>query len=169
MDDFLQRDAFPLVRSGGVFLAIVGASIIAGAAKFQSRYVILGIGVAIASVALALLAYPLAEPFGSPSAIQLISLALAVAFEIIALALLIPRAARSGQRATTTTILGVVGAHFLIMAPAFGPLVVALGLANLGNALLIARRDDYPLPKAWVADGALKAAAGVAMFALYAP
>lgn len=160
----LQPEGLPLVGSGGVFLIIVGAAMLVGALRFPRRYLILGLGVAAGSIALAMLAIPLSAPHGPPSPLQLWSLAMAVLVEIVAIVVLMPRAARHGERAMTVTILAIVGAHFLIMFPAFGPLIVALGLASLANALVAGRARAYPLPALWAGDGALKAAAGVAMF-----
>jgi hypothetical protein len=58
------------------------------------------------------------------------------------------------------TILGIVAAHFLPMAPAFGPAMIVLGLLCAANVLLAARVTDYSLCSAWAVDGALKAAIG---------
>lgn len=167
MDDLLQP--LPLARSGGVFLAIVGAAMVMGAARFPHRYLILGIGAAIASIALALTAYPLAAPFGPPSALQIASLAIAVVAEIVAFVWLAPKAARHGERAHIATIFAIVAAHLLIMAPAFGPLIVLLGLIGLANAAVAARLTSYPLPLAWAVDGVSKFSAGAALFLIYAP
>jgi hypothetical protein len=155
----------PLIRSGGVFLILVGAAIAAGALWYKRRYVILALGAVVGSVALAVLAAPLSSPYGPPSLLQLSALSLAVLFEAAALFILVPRAARRGERALTVTILAIVGAHFLIMTPAFGPLIFVLGAANLINALIGARLVAYPAPALWVVDGVLKAAVGVAMYA----
>jgi hypothetical protein len=153
----------PLLGAGGVFLVIVGAAIILGALRFRSRYLILALGAAAASIAIAFLAVPMSAPYGAPSPVQLWSLALAVAFEIAALRLFIPRAARRGERALTAALLAIVSAHFLIMTPAFGPIIFALGIAGLLNAIVGAQTEGYALPIVWGVDGGLKAVAGVAM------
>lgn len=153
----------PLTRAGGVFLTIVGVFMTLGALRFRDRYAIFAVGGAIASVALVLVARPLSAPYGAPSALQLWSIAAGMAFEIIALALLIPRAARSGERAMTLTILLIVGAHFVIMTPAFGTWILALGAANIANALVGVRLTSYRLSTLWFVDGLLKGAIGLAM------
>ena len=56
-------------------------------------------------------------------------------------------AARSGDRAMTATVLGVVGAHSLFMMAAFGPLIVALDLANGLNAANGGRWTAYLCPR----------------------
>lgn len=164
MIEQLHLDALPLVRSGGVFLIIVGIAIMLGALRFRARYLILGLGAAAGGLALAVLAVPLSAPYGPPSAFQIATLATAITLEILAFVVLMPRTARRGERAMIATILAIVGAHFLIMTPAFGPLIFALGVANLINALIGARWSGYPLPAFWAADGVLKAAFGVAMY-----
>lgn len=157
-------DAFPLIRSGGLFLMAVGVAVVFGAANMRRRYVALGVGAAIGSVVTALSAVPLAAPFGAPSAFQVGSLAVAVAFEILTIAFLGRAIAKSGQRLQTIATLSIVGAHFVIMAPAFGPPIVALGLLAVGNAMLGLIQPRYPLSALWLLDGALKIGAGAAMF-----
>lgn len=153
----------PLIGAGGVFLIIVGVAIVLGALRFRSRYLLLGLGAAAASAALVFLAVPLSAPYGPPSPVQLWSLTLAVAIEVVAFIVIMPIAARRGQRAMTVAILAIVGGHFLIMTPAFGPLIFVLGAANLANAFAGARISGYATPALWGVDGALKAAAGIAM------
>lgn len=164
MIEDLWLQAMPLVRSGGVFLIIVGAAIALGAVWEKQRYAILALGVIAASAALAWLAVPLSAPYGPPTALQLYSIALAVGVEAAAIFTIVPRAARHGQRAMTIAVLAIVGAHFMIMTPAFGPLIFALGAANLLNALIAAILHVYPLRMMWAVDGLLKAGFGVAMY-----
>ena len=158
-----MTEALPLVRSGGIFLIVVRLTIGLGVIQFRSRHAILALGAVAACVALGVLAV-LSAPYGAPSAMQLASLTVAVVFEVAMLVVFVPGAARRGDRAITATVLGG-GAHFLFMAPAFGPLIVALGLANGLNAAIGARWAAYPLPAMWAVDGMLKAGEGLAMFA----
>lgn len=160
----LAQQAMPLVRSGGVFLMIVGAAILLGAVWEKPRYALLALGGVAGSIALALLAIPLSVPYGPPTMPQLYAIAAAVVFEVLAIALIVPRAARHGQRAMTIAILAIVGAHFLIMTPAFGPLIFALGVANVLNAVSAAFVRTYPMRMLWAVDGVLKIAFGAAMF-----
>jgi FtsH-binding integral membrane protein len=155
---------FPLIRSGGIFLIAVGAGVIWGAGDMRRRYWALGAGAAIGTLVTALFAVPLAAPYGSPRVVQLISLAAAVGFEVAAIALVARTAARAGERFRTIAILGIVGAHFAIMAPAFGPSVAMLSLLSTGNALLGAAVPRYRLAALWLIDGTLKLSAGAAMF-----
>lgn len=164
MIEDLWLQAMPLVRSGGVFLITVGAAIVLGAVWEKQRYAILVFGALAGSAALAALAVPLSASYGPPSVVQLYAIGCAVMFEAAAIFVIVPRAARRGQRAMTVAILAIVGAHFLIMTPAFGPLIFALGAAGLLNALGAAVVRAYPVRVLWAVDGVLKAAFGVAMY-----
>jgi hypothetical protein len=157
-----QADAFPLIRAGGLFLSIVGLSVILGAARFRARNAILGVGAVVATIATALLAPRLA---GAPTAFQVGSLVVAVSIEGAALFWAIRRYVPRGERAMSIAILAVVGIHFMLMAPAFGPIIVLLGLLATANALAGARWERYSLQRLWLVDGVLKAAAGAAMLA----
>ena len=153
----------PLLGGGGVFLSIVGAAITIGALCFRNRYQILAFGALAGGVAATLLAMPLSEGYGAPSSVQLWSLAVAGAFEGLALGFIAPRAGRRGERTLTAAILASVGAHLLIMTPAFGPLIFVLGIAGLINATAGVTVERYALPLVWAVDGGLKMLAGVAM------
>ncbi|MEQ1492854.1 MAG: DUF6609 family protein, partial [Terricaulis sp.] len=96
--------------------------------------------------------------------LQIGSLIIAVVLEMGVLMWAIRHFAAQGPRALTIAILATVGAHFLIMAPAFGPLVVLLGAATIGNALAGAGFPGYSLRMLWAVDGALKVGVGVTMF-----
>ena len=61
--------------------------------------------------------------------------------------------------------LAIVGAHFVVMVPALGPLAGILGVACVANATGLARIAGYGVPNAWAADGVLKVALGAAMVA----
>ncbi len=151
---------FPLAASGGVFLSIVGAAIVLGALRFRSRNVLLAAGAVLATLVTVLVAPMLTARAGVPTIAQIIWLAAAVAAEIVLLAVFIRRAAPHGERAVVLTILGIVAAHFLPMAPAFGPAMIVLGLLCAANVLLAASVADYSLRSVWAVDGALKAAIG---------
>jgi hypothetical protein len=160
----MQAEVFPLIRAGGVFLTIAGASIMAGALHYRARYAIFGVGAAIASVATALLAPRLAASFGPPSAAAIASLVIAVALEVVLLIPVLRTAGRRDDHDTTLAILTIVGGHFLLMAPAFGPLIVALAVLSVANTLAGLLSRWYPSQALWAVDGALKAGAGAMMF-----
>ena len=61
----------------------------------------------------------------------------------------------------------VVGLHFLPMGIAFGPWIVALGLAASGLAAIgLLAAPAVPLRLLWGSDGVLKLAAGALMLVL---
>jgi hypothetical protein len=156
---------FPLATGGGVFISIVGVAIILGAVRFRSRNVLLATGAALAAIVTALITPGLTARAGVPTIAQSVWLAAAVAAEIVLLAVFIRRAAPHGERAVVLTSLGIVAAHFLPMAPAFGPPMILLGLLGAANVLLAARLTDYSLRSVWAVDGALKAVIGALLFA----
>jgi uncharacterized membrane protein HdeD (DUF308 family) len=156
---------FPLAASGGVFLSIVGVTMVLGALRFRFRNVLLAAGAALATIVIALVAPTLTARAGVPTIAQSVWLAAAVAAEIVLLAVFIRRAAPHGERAVVLTVLGIVAAHFLPMAPAFGPAMIVLGLLCAANVLLAARVTDYSLRSVWAVDGALKVAIGALLFA----
>ena len=158
-------ETFPLVRSGGVFVAIVGLAILAGGLRFGWRNAILGVGAAIATIATAVTAARLTAPFGAPTLFQIGDLIAAVALEVGALAWATRRFRPSGERATTLAILMIVAVHFVLMAPAFGPLVALLGALAAINAYAGMRFAALSVRSVWIVDGALKVAVGAAMFA----
>ncbi len=160
--DYSQAHAFPLIRSDGAFLMLMGLGIVAGAPFFRWRYPALTLGAAIGAAALAILAYPLSAPYGAPTMLAIASLAAAVAFEALLIATLISRF--KTERGRTIGVLTIVGAHFVIMAPAFGPLIVLLGFLCMINALSGLFGAAHSLPKLWAADGAFKIAVGAAMW-----
>jgi hypothetical protein len=158
-----QADLFPLIRGGGIFLVIVGAAILLGALQFRWRNPLLGVGAALATVATIFTAARLSAPYGAPTKLQIGSLVVAVLLEVIVLIWAIQRFSPKGERATTIAVLAVVGAHFFLMAPAFGPLIGLLGILTVSNALAGARFRTYSLRTLWAADGCMKFALGAAM------
>jgi hypothetical protein len=158
-------ETFPLVRSGGFFVAIVGLAILAGGLRFGWRNAILGVGAAIATIVTAVTAARFAAPFGAPTLFQIGDLIAAVAFEVAALAWAIRRFRPAGERATALAILMIVAIHFVLMAPAFGPLIALLGVLAAINVYMGMRLGALSLRTIWIVDGALKLAIGAAMFA----
>ena len=155
---------YPLVRSGGLFLLIVGAAIALGSIWFRSRNALLAGGASLATLVTALTAARFTAPLGTPTTSQIAWLAIAVGIEIVLLPLVIRRAASHGERAVVLAILTVVGVHFAPMAPAFGPLIAVLGALCAANALLAMRLARYPLRAVWVVDGGLKIVVGSLMW-----
>jgi hypothetical protein len=158
-----QADLFPLIQGGGVFLLIVGAAIVIGGLQFKWRNRLLGAGAALATVATIATAPHLATPHGAPTMLQVGSLGAAVLLEVLTLVWAIRRFAPQGQRPVTIAVLLVVGVHFVIMAPAFGPLIIALGILCVSNAVAGLRIRTYSLRTLWAMDGLIKLGVGAAM------
>lgn len=134
-----------------------------GALKFGWRNFFVAGGAFSATAATVFLATSLTAPFGAPTTFQIGSLFVAVVAEMAALAWVVRGFARQGERPVTIAILVVVGLHFVLMAPAFGPLVAVLGVLAAANATLGSIFPRYPLPALWLADGALKLGFGATM------
>jgi hypothetical protein len=154
---------FPLIRSGGLFVLIVGVSIVAGGVIRRRAWVLLAVGLALASVIEAATAQRLTAPLGRPTAFQIGSLIAAVVVEVIVIASADRWLRSANERQRTLWILIIVGTHFVLMAPAFGPLIALLGLLSILNAIAAFRATRIPLSVAWFIDGALKAAIGGVM------
>jgi hypothetical protein len=102
----------------------------------------------------------IAELFGAPTPFQVWSLVVAIAFEIVVIAVLVRKLRTRGERILNLAILVGVGAHFLFMAPAFGALIVVLGLLAIFNAAYGLRSPSVSFQTLWFLDGVLKAAIG---------
>jgi len=164
----LASHPFPLIRGGGLFLLLVGLSIMLGVVARRRLWASFIAGVIIATAVVALTAIRLTAPLGRPTAFQLEMLMVAVFVEMIAVGWLGSRLRAAAERQRILSILLVVGAHFLVMAPVFGPLIVLLGLLSVVNAVVGLRARTTPWVAFWLIDGLLKAGIGGAMF-WYAP
>ncbi len=159
---------FPLIRSGGLFVLIVGASIMVGAVARRLAWRLFVVGVGLASVLLIATARRLITPLGRPTAFQIETLVVAVLIEVSVIAGLDRWLRTVQERQRTLVVLIIVGAHFVLMAPAFGPSIAVLGLLSILNAVAALRATQIPLSTSWFIDGALKASLGGLMF-WYAP
>lgn len=154
---------FPLIRGGGLFLLVVGFSVMLGAVSPRRVWSLLVAGAIVGAAATIAAAMRLAAPLGRPSEFQIGSLAAAVLVEAIAIGWVGSRLRAANERRRTLSILVVVGAHFFLMGFAFGPLVVLLGVLSVANAIAGLRAATTTWLTFWFIDGALKAGAGAAM------
>ncbi len=154
---------YPMAPAGGLFLLTVGVGIVLGAVFPRARFVLLGVSGAIAVLTLVAFARSLTAPFGVPRPVQVWSLVFAVALELLLVPLAIRHFRIRGERAVTFGVLLAVGAHFLPMAVAFGPVVVVLGLLSVFNAMLGLRISVSSLHVHWLVDGVLKIATGAVL------
>jgi hypothetical protein len=153
-----------LVPLAGIFLTIVGLSIIAGSflPRLRKRAVPAGLILGAIATIVAGMKTVIVDP---PTSLQLGSLAVAISVEIGAFVALMPRLHPRGPRAVTAGVIAIVGAHFILMVPAFGWPIAALGVLCVLNAALLWRSSRYPARAADALDGILKLMFGVAMIA----
>jgi len=155
---------YPLIRSGGLFLAMIGAMIIAGVPLPRARNILVAVGLALASIVTAIAAPGLTRPLGVPSWQQILVLAGSVLLEIILIQAVVRYVYHLGERTIILSILLVVGLHFLPMAVAFGPLMGILGILTILNAGAgLWLRPNMNLSVLWFFDGLLKLACGILM------
>ena len=155
---------YPLIRSGGLFLVIIGAMIIAGASLPRVRNILVAAGLALASIVTAIVAPSLAHPLGTPTWQQILVLAGSVLLEMILIQAVVRYVYHLGERTIVLSVLLVVGLHFLPMAVAFGPIIAILGILTILNAGAgLWLRQDMNLSILWFFDGLLKLACGIMM------
>ena len=155
---------YPLIRSGGLFLIIVGAMIIAGASLPRARNILVAAGLALASIVTAIAAPGLTHPLGTPSGLQILVLAGSVLLEMILIQAVVRYVYHLGERTIVLSVLLVVGLHFLPMAFAFGPIIGILGVLTILNAGVgLWLRPNMNLSILWFFDGLLKLASGITM------
>jgi len=161
IDIMSYAHSYPLSPPGGLFLTVVGVAICVGAPFSQGRrQVILYLGLALATVAMALFVVRLTAHLPPPSTLAIVALFVAVTLEAALFPFVIRRLWPHGASAVMQGALALVGAHFLLMAPAFGPLVVVLGLLCVLNAAIAMMVQAIPDFFAWSTDGLLKVAIG---------
>lgn len=146
---------FPMAPLGGLFVSTIGLFVVLGSFSNRARMPLTYIGFGVGTLAL-VLGGRLAVGLPRPANEQVAALIIAIILEIVAFVVLIPRARPRGDRAVIVTTLAIVGAHFIIMLPAFGPLIGALGFLCLVNAAAAWRKLTYPSGTAWLVDGAMK-------------
>jgi hypothetical protein len=93
------------------------------------------------------------------------SLVAAIIVEFVAFLTLMPRIRVRGQRAVLSSTLAIVGAHFLIMLPAFGSVIALIGTLCVANAAAVWRWTHYRTDIAWLVDGLVKFGGGLILVA----
>lgn len=153
-----QDHPYPLVRSGGSFLILIGAGIVVNLA-ISGAFVI---GMVLALVSL-LFAKKLS--LGKPSRIQIVALILAMVLEMVLLIVMVnvlPIGIDSQIR--MMWILIIVGVHFLPMSVSFGPRFALLGLLCMLNGFVCLQLNDISSDLFLVIDGILKVGFGLWFF-----
>jgi len=155
---------YPMIRSGGLFLIIVGTGTILGAIVPKYIWHIFGISAFVASTALTLMARALTAPLGIPTRFQIGALIIAVIMEFVIIYLFPHFFPPRDEHTFQLSILLIVGLHFLIMTPAFGALITVLGILTIVNAGLgIWKGSQIAFSKTWGIDGILKLGIGAMM------
>jgi hypothetical protein len=155
---------YPLAPCGGLFVVTVGFGVTLGALFPRFTNSSLAASGVVAVLEMWAFGASLTAPLGVPTPLQVWSLVVAVAFEIIAIAVVVGQLRKRGERTLKLGILLAVGTHFLLMAPAFGPLIVLLGFLAILNALLGLRSPDLSVRTLWLFDGGLKLAIGAVLW-----
>lgn len=153
-----QDHPYPLVRSGGLFLVLIGAGIIIDVALS---------GAFIVGTALALISLMFAKvlSFGKPTRMQTVALALAIILEIVLLIIManvLPAGITVSIR--LMWILVIVGVHFLPMAVCFGPRFAIVGILCIVNGLAGLVLNNVSSELFLIVDGALKVGFGLWLF-----
>jgi hypothetical protein len=151
---------YPMAPMGGVFVAVMGAFVLLGSAMPRLRMTFVYLGLAAATLAL-ILSGRLSAGLPAPTKLQVDWLIAAIIVEFVGFATLMPRVRVQGYRAVLVSTLGIVGAHFLIMLPAFGPLIAIVGMLCVANAAAAWRWGRDQMDKAWLIDGLLKLGGGL--------
>ncbi len=153
-----QSHPYPLVRSGGLFLMLIGSGIVIDV-FFKGAFII-GTGLAIMS-----LMFAKALTNGKPTRIQIIALAIAIILEIVLIITMVnvlPSDITASAR--LMWILIIAGVHFLPMAISFGPRFGVVGVLCIVNASAGLILGGVPIEIFLLADGALKVGFGIWLF-----
>ncbi|HLY05524.1 MAG TPA: DUF6609 family protein [Rhizomicrobium sp.] len=155
---------FPLIPGGGLFFLPVGICVALGAFLPRLRMALVWAGMLLGIVSVAL-GWSLYRGLPPPSRLQVACFGAAIFAETLAFRFVIPRVRPMGERALWICTLAIVGAHFLIMIPAFGAPIAVLALLCLGNATAAFVLPAYPAPAMWFVDGVFKTGVGAVMLA----
>lgn len=160
-----QPVGYPIVRSGGLFLLIIGAALLAAIAA--SGDAPMNHGVFYAALAAALLSLLLAGrlSLGSPTPLQIGALVFALALQgalIVLQGRLLPPTTPEHVRWLWVSL--IVGVHFLPMAVAFGPRMLLLGGACIATALVGLAVPTVTYEAFGIVDGVPKVGFGAWLF-----
>lgn len=155
---------YPMIRSGGLFLLLIGSGVVGGTLLASDGFVneqvfFLGLGAAVLSLLGARWV-----SFGRGTPLQLVALFAALGLQ----AILLVAAARvlgpmSEDQLWYRTMV-IVGLHFLPMSVTFGPRMLLLGIACIANGALGFLVPAVPFTLVALVDGTLKIAVGTWMF-----
>lgn len=157
---------FPTVRSGGLFLILIGLTVMLSALFSGSRPmrpVIFIAGTAIAIlVGLILLRHRLA--FGEQTAAQRKAVFAALFTEGIGVWLVVELVGTDDLRTLWLWLFLVVGLHFLVFSLVHGPKMLVLGVLVAANAAIGLLLPSLPFLALALIDAVLKVGIGVLLF-----
>jgi hypothetical protein len=157
---------YPLVRSGGLFLVLIGLGLLGGTLFHGDslvNYSVFYLGLGLATISL-FFSRRLAS--GRPSRLQLVALALGIALEMV-LFVSINRSLPHGTPEQVRWLWAfiIVGVHFIPLAVAFGPRLVLLGFICIANGAAGLLLGNIPFDFSAILDGLLKVGLGVWLLA----
>jgi hypothetical protein len=153
-----------MIRSGGLFVLLIGLGIVAGAILGENHLLApLIVGAGLAFIAQNIFRSRLVQPLGTPTRVQIGALISAIVLEIILTGVVAYAFHFHQSRHFWLWILLVVGSHFVIIAVAQGRLLFLLGIVCIVNALIGLWLSNIPLVVFWFVDGILKIIVGARM------
>ncbi|HEX7237719.1 MAG TPA: DUF6609 family protein [Gammaproteobacteria bacterium] len=161
-----QELRYPIARSGGLFLLIIGAGLLAAIAASGDAPVNRGVFYAALGAALVSLCFARRVSLGRPTPLQIGALVFAVALQgalIVLKSRLLPHT--TPEHVRWLWVAAIVGIHFLPMAVTFGPRMLLLGSACIATALAGLSMPSIPYEVFGIVDGALKVAVGAWLLA----
>ncbi|WP_336208554.1 DUF6609 family protein [Nonomuraea sp. LPB2021202275-12-8] len=155
---------YPLIRGGGLFLLGVGTGFLLSwiFAKYWLPFVIGGFVAGFVGSGLS----ALLPSLGTPSFAQIAGLVGSFLLEMGLIFLVLSRTKGADDRTILLWILLVVGAHFVTMGLAHGPLISILGVLTMANAYA-GLKLKAALPVFGVIDALLKFGFGAVMLFAY--
>jgi len=161
-------EAFPLMRGGGLFLAVIGLGILVGGvgpASWRIPALIAGAALGVVAMAVAGITKWAFDGIGYPAWWQWAVLGVAVLVEGYLVSVVAERY-EFGSREFWLAMLFVVGVHFLLLTFSHGPICGLLAVLCIVNVVIASRVPSMGVGTAWSIDGLLKMTAGAAMVAV---
>jgi hypothetical protein len=153
-----------MVRSGGLFLLIVGAGIVTGGVLPRLWMVpVFLVGFASGFIALGTFGRVLRRGLGPVTRLQIAAIPAAILLQVLLIRAALQVFPDHDSRSFVLAILLAVGIHFLPFALAFGRLSALVAILCCANAMLGFLAPSIPLEVLWVIDGLVKMGCGVAM------
>ena len=152
---------YPIARSGGLFLLIVGAGLLAAIAFSGSALVDYRIFFAALAVAMVSLFFADRPSTGPPTRLQIAALVFAVTLEGVLFGSMnrfLPPGTEEHVRWLWVSI--IVGVHFIPMAICFGPALLVLGGSCIATAAAGLMMPNVRYEVFGVIDGLLKVVVG---------